>query len=41
MIDEINETVAMARALMLEPSTADMPKKLAALAARLPYLAND
>ena len=41
MIDEIHETVAMARALMLEPSTADMPKKLAALAARLPYLAND
>jgi hypothetical protein len=37
MIDEIRETVAMARALMLEPSTADMPK-LAALAARLPYL---
>jgi hypothetical protein len=41
MIDEINETVAIARALMLKPSTADMPKKLAALAARLPYLAND
>jgi hypothetical protein len=41
MIDEIHETVAMARALMLEPSTAEMPKKLAALAARLPYLVND
>jgi chromosome segregation ATPase len=38
MIDEINETVASARALMLEPSIADLPKKLAALAARLPYL---
>jgi hypothetical protein len=29
----------MAKALMLEPSTADISKKLAALAARLPYLA--
>ena len=40
MIDEIHES-AMARALMLEPSTAEMPKKLAVLAARLPYLVND
>jgi hypothetical protein len=41
MIDDIHEAVAKARALALEPSTADMPKKLATLAARLPYLAND
>jgi hypothetical protein len=40
MIDSIHDAVAKARALALEPSTADMPKKLATIAARLPYLAN-
>ena len=41
MIDDIHEAVAKARALALEPSTVDMPKRRATIAAGLPYLAND
>jgi HK97 family phage major capsid protein len=39
MIDGIQETVAKARALALEPSIADLPKRLDVLARELPALA--